>query len=285
MQTQCPHCKTQFRLNKDQLHIAEGLVRCGVCDEVFNALKEDASNNTTDKALTKNSTDSAFEAASDTHAENGQKEITADENRTISEHEVNADKAETEFDLFQLEESDDSNFSANSVIPDKYRNNQRHSPTVIGSLLWSLAILFLGFTLIVEYVWFNRNQLAQLPEAQPWIKQVCKHVNCAWANLRNPAQIELLRRNIYNQPNRKQALTIAVTLVNHASYAQPYPDMQVDFSNIRGRIVAARRFTPKEYLPTSQNLHQLLTPGQPVSFTLAIKDPGKQAMTYEFSFL
>ncbi len=286
MQTRCPHCKTQFRLNKDQLHIADGLVRCGVCDEVFNALEDDPACNTEAKVFAESHDEFSTENINNNHIENLPKEAIAEDHPVISDNKTDANIADTEaeFDLFQPDEED--NFSDNSVVPDKYRNDRRrHSPTVISNLLWSLAILFLGFTLIIEYIWFNRNQLARLPEAQPWITQVCQHISCTRANLRNPAQIELLARNIYSQPDQKQALLVSVTLANHASYAQPYPDMQINFSDIRGHIVAARRFTPKEYLPISQNPHQLLPPELPVSFTMAIQDPGKQAMTYEFNFL
>ena len=36
--TQCPHCSTIFRVASDQLKLRAGLVRCGACEDVFNAL-------------------------------------------------------------------------------------------------------------------------------------------------------------------------------------------------------------------------------------------------------
>tara|TARA_R110000751_G_scaffold40396_2_gene95637 strand:+ start:1449 stop:2774 length:1326 start_codon:yes stop_codon:yes gene_type:complete len=36
--TQCPYCKTHFRLSQEQLSAAAGNVRCGACLKVFNAL-------------------------------------------------------------------------------------------------------------------------------------------------------------------------------------------------------------------------------------------------------
>ena len=35
--TRCPACQTMFRVVPDQLRISEGWVRCGQCDEVFDA--------------------------------------------------------------------------------------------------------------------------------------------------------------------------------------------------------------------------------------------------------
>ena len=35
--TKCPHCQTVFRVTEDQLKLYDGTVRCGVCQQVFNA--------------------------------------------------------------------------------------------------------------------------------------------------------------------------------------------------------------------------------------------------------
>lgn len=38
--TQCPHCRTSFRVSRAQLGAAQGVVRCGACLEVFNAARQ-----------------------------------------------------------------------------------------------------------------------------------------------------------------------------------------------------------------------------------------------------
>ena len=38
MFTSCPHCQKQFRVQASQLSIADGQVKCGVCDHEFSAL-------------------------------------------------------------------------------------------------------------------------------------------------------------------------------------------------------------------------------------------------------
>ncbi|MBS7662181.1 DUF3426 domain-containing protein [Pseudomonas lalucatii] len=38
--TQCPHCRTSFRVNQAQLGAAHGAVRCGACLHVFNAAQQ-----------------------------------------------------------------------------------------------------------------------------------------------------------------------------------------------------------------------------------------------------
>lgn len=36
--TKCPHCKTTFKVANDQLKLQSGLVRCGICNQVFNGI-------------------------------------------------------------------------------------------------------------------------------------------------------------------------------------------------------------------------------------------------------
>jgi predicted Zn finger-like uncharacterized protein len=38
--TQCPHCRTTFRVALDQLKLRAGLVRCGACKQIFNGLEQ-----------------------------------------------------------------------------------------------------------------------------------------------------------------------------------------------------------------------------------------------------
>jgi hypothetical protein len=83
---------------------------------------------------------------------------------------------------------------------------------------------------------------------------------------------------------------VNVTMKNNADFAQPYPVMQIEFSDVRGGTVAARRFLPAEYLsdgsqPAEAEQPRMLAPNTSSSITMEIQDPGKQAMTYEFNFL
>ena len=43
--TKCPHCKTTFRVANDQLKLQAGLVRCGVCQQIFNGIEHLAGTN------------------------------------------------------------------------------------------------------------------------------------------------------------------------------------------------------------------------------------------------
>ncbi len=295
MQTQCPHCDTKFRVTETQVQAANGFVRCGVCSEVFNAVKAASQHEhqsfLADDVTTKESPiekqsaavteeneaieDLLFEALAD------DKIINVNENTAADESGKDA------FDFF----SEESNESLQHVVPDKFRDSySSQTPSTASTALWSTGILFLMATLIIEYIWFNRDQLNKIPELQGAISTLCQLVKCKNVSIRDPANIELITRNVFSHPNEKGALIVNVTMKNNATFAQPYPVMQIDFSDVRGNSVAARRFWPKEYLASKsqqRNTEQpsLLQPNTSASITLEIQDPGKQAMTYEFNFL
>lgn len=278
MQTECPHCHTLFRLTEAQLDIAGGQVRCGYCNAVFNALR---TNELIDN-------DRQLDVFEDTPAVNfdgsenvDHQEAGAPGNTTTGPIHAEADAPVREHEAGGLFEQE-----LNDVVPEQFRTDGSGEHSTWSTLLWSIAILLLIASLITEYAWFNRDQLLNQPQLQPHIAGVCEHIRCdGYISLRDPESIEMLRRNVYTHPNEKNALMISATLINHASFAQAMPDVQIDFSSTRGKVVASRRFKPAEYLQLDHNEARLMQPGQPVSFRLEIADPGTDAITYEFMFL
>ncbi len=79
-----------------------------------------------------------------------------------------------------------------------------------------------------------------------------------------------------------QALLASTTLVNKATSPQPYPLLTLRFSDINGAPLAQRRFLPREYLPAGTDFKAGMTPDTPVLVELALVDPGKQAVNFEF---
>ena len=66
---------------------------------------------------------------------------------------------------------------------------------------------------------------------------------------------------------------------------QPYPLLEIRFSDLSNQLVAGRRFRPSEYLPGDASLQAGMPPHQPVHISLAIVDPGKEAVSFQFELL
>ena len=244
-----------FRVAQAQLEIADGLVRCGFCKKIFNARSEN---------------------------EPGNDNTPGDSVSETVQRGAQSAQAVAESDSDQLTPPSTAD---DTLIPGEPETWVRTKPySTAATVAWSLAILFLIATLLTEYLWFNQPELLQYPQMKPLTAQLCDWVDCERLQIRDPSQIELISRNVYTHPNEKEALMVTTTMVNHASYAQPYPDVQIDFSDVRGELVASRRFKPGEYLQIDETPLSLLQSGTPVTFGLEIQDPGNQAITYEFSF-
>ena len=244
MQAECPNCHTLFRVTETQLDMADGMVRCGFCKQVFNA-----------------------RLAND-----------EDTSREETQQPQLSPQIETEHESFNSGTPDDN-------VPDTF-SIETHAGTysVLATVSWSLAILLLIAALAAEYIWFNQPELMLDPRLEPVTAKLCELTDCKHLQMRDVSEIEMVSRNVYTHPNEKDALMVSTTLVNHANYAQPFPDVQIDFSNVRGELVASRRFIPEEYLQIDSEQLIPLLPGNPITFGLEIVDPGTEAITYEFSF-
>lgn len=279
MQVECPHCKTVFNLTNEQLKIADGMVRCGVCKQVFNALEDDPfyTAEKEDEQPNESTASSAEAEQASTAPENKQDDVHFDFDKHLTDEETST-RSTSGDELFDGVQS--------KLIPDEYRIPELHTPySIWKDIAWSLSILLLTVSLFVEYAWFNRNELIAKPQLKPWVTKICNFADCNAMDLRYPKEIEMVSRNIYSHPNLNNALMISLTMVNHATFAQPFPNVKVDFSDVRGTVVASRTFLPEEYLQLKRKSLRLLPPEASTDISMEIRDPGPRAMTYEFNFL
>lgn len=205
------------------------------------------------------------------------------EDNSEFENDVPENDQKQHLDLFE----DDNNQDSPQIIPDEIRHNTASNDSSLGeNLAWASGVLLLSSILLAQYFWFSRDQFTASPNFQALIQKACTNFDCSKISIRDPANIELLTRNVYSHPDEKNALMIDVALQNNAKFSQPYPVLQINFSDLRGNAVVARRFTSAEYLPdNNQQEKYLLEPGSSTNFNIEIEDPGKQAITYEFTFL
>ena len=174
------------------------------------------------------------------------------------------------------------------VIPPELRAETRsgnNSYGIFGSIFWTLAILLMIVTGLLQYAYYDRLRLVQYDELRPWLVKLCNYAQCDLPDPRDPKRIELSSKNIYTHPNSDNALMVSATMVNQAEFEQDFPVLELRFENIRGELIAGRQFKPDEYLGIPQEQIAKMQPGNPVSFNIEIIDPGKDVMSYEFNFL
>jgi len=116
------------------------------------------------------------------------------------------------------------------------------------------------------------------------VNSFCNTIGCNKNNQRDAAAIKILNRNIYTHPNIKKALMITTSFVNQSPTAQVYPLLEITLLDTQGKIVAVRRFSPKDYLVNKSLADTLMPHNKPVGARLEVLDPGNKVIAYEFEF-
>lgn len=280
MQTQCPKCLTVFNITQQHLDIAEGNVKCTQCKTIFDGLKHK-------KIAIKSEPPELTEVVSD-----GQGNL---ETNAISISDI-------ELPPF---ESAPSDIKINSISPaqesDEYHKSQA-GPLIYADLVEEnrsidtkksgifsfflfllCSVLFMCLAMQITYA--KRNDWAHHPEYGKYIHQLCNTSNlCHIKQRRAIDQFEIETRRIYSHPNVDKALVMSATFRNRASFNQPYPQLLISMSNVRGQEVASRLFKPEEYLSNQLNIQNGMDNGQSVNLSLQLADPGNQAVGFEIYF-
>lgn len=245
MNTQCPQCRTVFRIRQDQLDAAEGHVRCGHCGGIFDAHR---------------------------HL---QKELPLDAPAVPPA--AGREQATLAFGQ--------PHAAVSGLLMSDLDENESASPPRSGRSLagWAALNVLLIALLLAQLVHAQRESFAQDPAMRPLLIRMCELANCTLPPRQSIEQIELVRRSVYSHPNVEDALIIDATFVNNAPFAQPHPVLTISLGDVRGQPLIRRNFEPREYLPELDR-NQRMAPGSPVRVTLEVRDPGSEVRTFELDF-
>ncbi len=144
-----------------------------------------------------------------------------------------------------------------------------------------LLLLLLGG----QYVYNNRLELASSTVTKPLVSVICKVAGCEVKIKRSPDLITTLDKSIYNLPGANNVLVIKATIRNSGAQPQPYPIVEILFSDINENSLAMRRFGPAEYLQNIPEYEILMAPEEPVYLELEVADPGRDATSFRFNYL
>ncbi|MCW8998255.1 MAG: zinc-ribbon domain-containing protein, partial [Kangiellaceae bacterium] len=97
--------------------------------------------------------------------------------------------------------------------------------------------------------WQNRQELSWDPTWGGLTKSVCNLLPCDLKPRRDVSKLRLRQRIVSPSETKENVLQVKILLVNQAEFAQPYPTIQIKFSNTEGRQMAVKQFLPAEYFP------------------------------------
>lgn len=151
--------------------------------------------------------------------------------------------------------------------------------------LWNSLCLLALLVLAGQFFYYNFDALARDQRTRPLLENLCLIARCEL-----PARVDISRIRSANllvrqHPEFPNALAIDVILYNRADFEQPFPVLQMHFTDAGGREVSARSFRPEEYLSGELAGVRLMPPQTPIHVGLSMLDPGPQASGYRLEFL
>jgi len=267
--TRCPACLTLFRVVSDQLRISGGWVRCGQCDEIFDASQHLLSDTAeTPVPLV----DSRRDTAATDHG--------SDEAPIESAPWPPKPVAQTVPEQTQFLDSEPERFiESNDVtfLRNKAANARWQKPIirVIFSLL-SLALL-LGLT--GQIVFHERNRIVALqPALRPWLQAFCRPLNCGLSALQDKNSIVIDSASFTKMTGDSYRLNFM--LKNNADTTLAMPAVELTLTDSADQPVVRRVLLPSEL----ELAPDILAAGseRSTSLTMAVKLPatGQQIVGY-----
>lgn len=306
MLTRCPHCQTHFRVTAEQLKIRQGKVRCGTCQEVFDALDslsdeapvlqaapvappaaESESRRSQDGTVeplaaivTVESIPAAANESSDSlaEAEPAQKPEPGPESvpEPTPEPEPEAEsKPETEPEPEPAPEPEKpaavepaaEEWAPVPAVPAP----ARRWPWVIGSV----ALLLVA---AAQLAYIFRTELAVVsPELRPALVAGCELIGCT---LPRPVKPELVGIETSDLAPEGNGLLLTATLKNRAPFEQDFPHLELTLTDTQDAALVRKVLTPADYLPAGQDAAQGFAARGEVAIKLTLAADNVPAVGY-----
>lgn len=162
---------------------------------------------------------------------------------------------------------------------------QAHQVSWGGDVFWgTLSAVFL-LVLLGQYLAFNKDTLARDPAWRGIYEVACGAIGCTLPGDSAVGRIQGANLVIRSHPSLANALMVDAVVYNRAPFAQPFPRLELGFTDAAGKPVAGRVFAPEEYLKGELAGAASMPPDTPIHLSLELLDPGPAAINYELRFL
>ncbi|WP_041522535.1 DUF3426 domain-containing protein [Gilvimarinus agarilyticus] len=147
-------------------------------------------------------------------------------------------------------------------------------------VLWGSLCVLATLALAAQVAWLQVDRFSRIEPYRSYYQSACQVLGCQLPILRDTSKVRAYNLVVRQHPERSDALMVDAIILNDAEFEQPYPALQLSFSDINDKPVASRRFTPKEYLRGELSGRSIMPPNQPVHLSLELADPGANAINY-----
>ena len=283
MLARCPDCATVFRVAPADLRAARGLVRCGVCFGVFDAVEalEDPAQPTLAAEVVEPLPDPLETTGLDLSEGMDRNPTEAFSAEPVPESAAVRGRADA------LADPDTGTgpvatpaLTAHAML----LASERPRPRARAG--WVALTALMTLCLFAQLAWFRGAEvLSAYPGLQEPLAAVCAFAGCQLPGPRDPGAVRVMERDLREHPRYRDALLVNAILVNQAAFAQPYPILELALYDTQGAVVAGRRFEPREYLDRALDADGLMPTGQPLHVVLELVGPKRPPASFELRFL
>jgi predicted Zn finger-like uncharacterized protein len=147
----------------------------------------------------------------------------------------------------------DSDESAEPEFVKRARRQQRIGRA--SRMIVRFGSVFLLLVLLAQAAYTFRNQIAaRLPQTSPALAAGCALISC---RMGLPAQIDavsLESSELQALPSSQNTFVLITLLRNRGATAQAWPNIELTLNDANEKPIAKRVFTPRDYLPATQDL-------------------------------
>ena len=303
--TDCPHCATKFRLTPEQLEIANGMVRCGKCINVFNANESLETETLKTESLETESLET--ESLETESLETESLETESLETESLETESLETESLETESLETDSLETESLETESTVTTPQETRG-QSEEPTQLPAMaellhnefgaqqpsikdnkskpILAKLLLILGGAILLaaQYSYFFSRELSQTQAYRKPLISFCHYLGCTVELFQDIDRLAVRQFMVHSHSRQPGALTVDLIIENRALFDQPFPKIALRFADMQNQAVAERLIAASEYLSQdSQSLTakpKLIPSGKQSRVSFSLLDPGVNAVNY-----
>ena len=291
--TRCPHCNAKFRVRPEQVKLHAGLVRCGACRGIFDAVEhliegtlpsfdpiDEHGDVTPPQTIIQGMPAMTQSAEVPERRDGSQAESVASMWRTRNGAESKITQGQTAAITsaggrsIEIRNMDADPPEADNAAQPGALNSYRWRPqpqTSAPAMRWLYALLCLlsVIGLTAQATYFFRDEIAsRVPQMAPILATACNYLDCRLQPPRRGESLGFVGTDLAADPAHKGLLIFTATLRNSGATAVAYPHLVLSLDGLGGEMVVRRVFTPAEYAPATASLARGLEAGAEIEVKL-----------------
>ena len=147
--------------------------------------------------------------------------------------------------------------------------------------LWFFASLLGAALLALQIAMHFFEEGSRSSNFRSFYRTICSYSGCVLPRFEDVSTITIQHVRIQSHPTLPNTLLVNAIINNISRFSQPMPKIALEFFDLNGKPVAARLFSPSDYLHKDFLDITYMPPSTPIHLVIPIQDPGARAVTHQ----